>query len=274
MLLDLIATTQRGETPAMNAGLVEMAEAALANPDPAFAAEALALPGERYLADQMPVADVDAIHAARDFVRKGIARELDGLLRATYLRLAGIDDIGARSLRNSCLGRLDDAPLALVQFAAAPNMTDSLAALSVLADHEDTALAAFHARWRHDDLVLDKWFAIQAMSRRADVRALIGHVDFDLRNPNRARSVISAFASGNPSLFHAIDGSGYRFLSDMVLTLDPMNGQMAARMVQPLGQWRRYDLPRQALMRAEIERVLATAGLSAGTFEMASKSLG
>ncbi len=274
VLLDLIATTQRGETPAMNAGLVEMAEAALANPDPAFAAEALALPGERYLADQMPVADVDAIHAARDFVRKGIARELDGLLRATYLRLAVIDDIGARSLRNSCLGRLDDAPLALAQFAAAPNMTDSLAALSVLADHEDTALAAFHARWRHDDLVLDKWFAIQAMSRRADVRALIGHADFDLRNPNRARSVISAFASGNPSLFHAIDGSGYRFLSDMVLTLDPMNGQMAARMVQPLGQWRRYDLPRQALMRAEIERVLATAGLSAGTFEMASKSLG
>ncbi len=274
VLLDLIASIQRGETPTMDVGLVEMAEAALANPDPAFAAEALALPGEHYLADQMPVADVDAIHAARDFVRKGIAGELDGVLRATYQRLAGIDEIGARSLRNSCLARLDDAPLALAQFQVARGMTDSLAALSVLTDHEDTALAAFHARWRHDDLVLDKWFAIQAMSRRANVRELVAHVDFDLRNPNRARSVISAFASGNPSLFHAIDGSGYRFLSDMVLKLDPMNGQMAARMVQPLGQWRRYDLSRQGLMRAELERVLATPGLSAGTFEMASKSLG
>ena len=274
VLLDLITAAQRDEPLTLDPGLVEMAEAALANPDHAFAAEALALPGEHYLADQMKVVDVDAVRAARDFARAGIAGALDQPLRATHQRLAGVDSIGARSLRNACLGRLDDTPLALAQFATAANMTDSLAALAVLANHEDTALAAFHARWRHDDLVLDKWFAIQATGRRADPRTLIAHVDFDFRNPNRARSVISAFASGNPVLFHATDGSGYRFLSDMVLKLDSANGQLAARMVQPLGQWRRFDATRQALMRAELERVLAAPGLSAGTFEMASKSLG
>jgi len=274
VLLDMVAGLQRGERPVLDQGLVEMAEAALGHPDPAFAAEALALPGEHYLADQMEVADVDAVHEAREFARAGIAACLDTPLRGTYARLAGIDDVGARTLRNYCLGRLNDPDLAQTQFAAAANMTDSLAALMVLADHEEAALASFHARWRHDDLVLDKWFAIQAMSRRADPRALIAHVDFDLRNPNRARSVIAAFASGNPVLFHATDASGYRFLADMVLQLDPMNGQMAARMVQPFGQWRRYSPARQELMRAELRRVLAAASLSAGTFEMASKSLG
>ncbi len=274
VLLDLVAAVQRREPLTLDTGLIEMAGAALGDPDPAFAAEALALPGEHTLADRMEVADVDAVHAARDFARIGIAQALDGRLRAIYARLTGIEGIGARALRNSCLARLDDTAMALAQFAAAGNMTDSLAALAVLADHEDTALAAFHARWHGDDLVIDKWFAIQATSRRADPRALVAHVDFDPRNPNRARSVIAAFASGNPVLFHALDGSGYRFLADMVLLLDPMNGQLAARMVQPLGQWRRHDAGRQVLMQAELRNVLAAPGLSAGTFEMASKGLG
>ena len=274
VLLDMVAALRRGEVPAVDPGLVEMAAAALGHADHDFAAMALSLPGESTLADQMEVADVDAIHAAREQVRKGIAAALDAPLRAVHARLGGVDAAGARALRNACLARLDDPALASAQFAAAANMTDSLAALSVLADHEDTALAAFHARWRGDDLVLDKWFAIQAMGGRADPHALVAHADFDFRNPNRVRSVVGAFASGNPVRFHSRDGSGYGFLADMVLRLDPVNGQIAARLVQPLGQWRRHDTGRQELMQAALRRVLAAPGLSAGTLEMAGKSLG
>jgi aminopeptidase N len=170
---------------------------------------------------------------------------------------------------------------AKAQFDAGANMTDVLAALSLLADAEtparDAALAAFHARWHGDDLVLDKWFSIQAMSHRADtiaqVRTLYAHPDFDLRNPNRARSLIGAFASGNPVRFHDASGEGYRFLGDAVIALDPINGSMAARLISPLGLWRRQSPDRAALMRAELERILATPKLSKGTFEKASKGL-
>jgi aminopeptidase N len=125
--------------------------------------------------------------------------------------------------------------------------------------------------------VLDKWFSIQAMARRPDViaqvRALYAHPDFDLRNPNRARSLIGAFASGNPRWFHDASGEGYRFLADAVIALDPINGSTAARLVSPLGLWRRQAPDRAALMRRELERVLALPGLSRGTFEKVSKAL-
>ena len=143
--------------------------------------------------------------------------------------------------------------LAKAQFDAGRNMTDVLAALSVLADvdcpERSAALAAFHAAWQGDDLVLDKWFAIQAMAEQGTpeaVRALSQHADFDLRNPNRVRALVGSFASGNPVRFHETSGAGYRFLADTIIALDPRNGQVAARMVQPLGQWRRVDAARQA----------------------------
>ena len=113
----------------------------------------------------------------------------------------------------------------------------------------DAALAAFYQRWRNDDLVLDKWFAIQAMSPLPDtvneVRALARHPDFDLKVPNRVRALVSSFASGNQVRFHDASGGGYRFLADIIMQLDPTNGQVAARMVSPLGQWRRVDAARQ-----------------------------
>jgi aminopeptidase N len=160
-------------------------------------------------------------------------------------------------------------------------MTDRLAALSLLADTEDpardAALADFHARWRGDELVLDKWFAIQAMASRPDtlaqVRALYAHPDFDLRNPNRARSLIGAFASGNPRWFHDASGEGYRFLAEAVMALDPINGATAARLVGPLGLWRRQDQARGALMREQLARIAALPGLSRGTDEKVSKAL-
>ena len=155
-----------------------------------------------------------------------------------------------------------------------------LAALSALRESEargDAALAAFHARWRGDELVLDKWFSIQAMSARAGtaakVRALQQHPDFSLRNPNRVRSLLGAFASGNPFRFHDRSGEGYALLADAVIALDPLNASTAARLVSPLGLWRRQQPPLAAMMRRELERVLAVPNLSKGTFEKASKGL-
>ena len=293
VMLEMVAAAQRGEAPGFDPALAEAVANTLAaaEADPAFAAEALSLPGEGFLADQMAVADPVAIHRVRQGLRAEIGRRCGPALRAAYGSLAEtgpyrIDgrSIGRRALRNACLGYLvaaGDAALAKAQFDAATNMTDSLAALSLLADTatpaREEALAAFHARWRGDALVLDKWFSIQAMADRPDaieaVRQLYAHPDFDLRNPNRARSLIGAFAAGNPAHFHAESGEGYRFLADAVIALDPINGSIAARLIGPLGQWRRQAPSRGALMRRELQRVLDTPNLSKGSFEKASKAL-
>ncbi len=294
LLLDQVAEWD-GTAPPLDPGLREAMAATLAqaDADPAFAAEALALPSESYVADQMTVVDPDAIHAARQAVRAQIGAALNAELRRTYERLHDpgpyrIDgaSIGRRALRNACLAYLaaageEGVRLARAQFDAQSNMTDVLAALDVLAatdgrDREE-ALAAFHARWRGDSLVLDKWFAIQAMSPRAqtveEVWTLYRHPDFDLRNPNRVRALVGAFAAGNQVRFHDASGAGYRFLADTVIALDPINGQTAARLVNPLGAWRRQTPARAALMRGELQRILDTPRLSRGTFEKASKGL-
>jgi aminopeptidase N len=296
LLLEMSAAWRRGEMPALEQGVVDALAATLrgADADPAFAAEALVLPGEAFLADQMEVADVDAIHAVRDAARAAIGRALHAELRATYDRLTDRGDyridgaaIGRRSLRNACLGYLaangdaDGIALAKAQFDAAQNMTDVLAALAVLSANDcperQAALDAFHARWHKDDLVLDKWFAIQAMSPLPGtpdaVRALARHADFDLKNPNRVRALVSSFSSGNQVRFHDSSGSGYGFLADTIIQLDPMNSQVAARLVPPLGQWRRMGPARRALMQQELQRILDAQGLSKGTFEMASRSI-
>jgi aminopeptidase N len=297
LLLDMAAVWRRGETPAVTPGLIDALSATLRDGalDPAFAAEALMLPSESFLADQMAVVDVDAIHAVRNMARVAVGAALAAELRATYDRLTDtgpyrIDgsSIGRRALRNACLaylaadGNAAGVARAKEQFDAGQNMTDVLAAMATLSaidcPERRAALDAFHARWRGDDLVLDKWFAIQAMSPLPDtldaVRALSRHADFDLRNPNRLRALIASFASGNQVRFHDASGAGYRFLSDTIIALDPMNSQVAARLVPPLGQWRRFDEARQALMKRELQRILDTPNLSKGTFEMASRSLG
>jgi aminopeptidase N len=283
-------------TPAeLDPGLLEALAATLAtaDADPAFAAEALALPSESYVADQMTVADPDAIHALREGLRAQIGMALGSELRATYARLTdtgpyAVDGpaIGRRALRNACLAYLAAASdggvrLARAQFDAQANMTDVLAALDVLAATDtadrEAALAAFHAKWHGDDLVLDKWFAIQATSPRpqtvSDVQALLTHPDFDMHNPNRVRALVGAFSAGNQVRFHDASGAGYRFLADVVIALDPTNGLTAARLVNPLGAWRRQNPARAALMRAELQRVVQTPKLSRGTYEKASKAL-
>ena len=296
VLLEMAAANRRGESPALDAGVITAIRKTLAGAgrDPAFAAEAISLPGEAFLADQMAVIDVEEIHWARQSARCAIGEALGAELLETYQRLSDpgeyrIDgaSIGRRALRNSCLGYLvaaggeDGVRLARAQFDAADNMTDVLAAFSTLngvdCPERTEVLAAFHGKWRGDDLVMDKWFAIQAMSPLPGtieaVRALKAHTDFDLRNPNRVRAVLGGFSAGNQLHFHDASGDGYRLLGETIRQLDPVNGQIAARLVSPLGQWRRVDPARQALMRTELSEILALKDLSRGTFEMASRSL-
>ncbi|CAA9225933.1 MAG: Membrane alanine aminopeptidase N [uncultured Acetobacteraceae bacterium] len=294
VMLDMVAAHRRGEPLGFDPALAEAVRANLAGAeaDPAFAAEALLLPSENFLADQMETADPEGIHVVRQHLRRRIGEECGDALRAAYDKLTDTGayrpdgaSIGRRSLRNACLAYLAAAGeegmrRAQAQFDAAANMTDVLAALSLLTESEErgeAALAAFHERWRGDELVIDKWFSIQAMSPRAGtamkVRALQAHPDFSLRNPNRARALIAAFASGNPVRFHDRSGQGYRLLADAVIALDPVNASTAARMASPLGQWRRQAPPLAAAMRRELERVLAVPNLSKGTFEKASKGL-
>ena len=263
-------------------------------PDKTLVSQLLTLPAEVYLAEQMAVVDVEAIHMAREFVR----RELAGALREEFLAAYYANHTqghyryenvatGQRRLQNCCLaylvalGEPEFQDLALAQFRDADNMTDALGGLLPLVHTENThrqvVLASFYEKWRHDPLVLDKWFAIQATAplatTLASVRQLLAHPDFSIKNPNKVRSLIGAFAGGNPVCFHADDGSGYRFLAEQVLILDPLNPQVAARMVTTLSRWRRYDERRQGLMRKELERIIGAPALSKDVYEVVSKSL-
>jgi aminopeptidase N len=241
------------------------------------------------------VVDVEAVHWAREQLRQTIAQRLFEPLLASYHghnsnRPYSPDaaDAGSRSLRNAALyflTSLDDSEmlaLCVEQYQNANNMTDRMAALTMLADVDNPArveaLDDFYSRWHRDALVVDKWFAIQASSALEDtldtVKRLQHHDAFSLHNPNRVRALIGAFASGNALRFHRADGAGYRFLTDCVLELDELNPQVAARLLSPFGPWRRYDSDRQALIKSQIERVLKKSGLSPGTYEIASKTLG
>jgi aminopeptidase N len=264
--------------------------------EPAFVAEAIGLPDEDYIADRMAVVDVDAIHAAR----KALRRQIAATLRIEFERLyAASRDTGAyspdaapagrRALKNSALAYLaaladEDAGLRdriAGQYRAADNMTDRMAALRLLVDiagpERQAALEDFHARFRDDALVLDKWLALQAISALPDtldrVKALLSHPAFSMQKPNKVRALIGSFTA-NALRYHAADGAGYAFHADRILALDPKNPQVAARMLAPLGRWRRFDAGRQERMKAELQRILAAPKLSRETYEIASKSLG
>ncbi|HEY0311926.1 MAG TPA: aminopeptidase N [Allosphingosinicella sp.] len=260
--------------------------------DHAFVGEAVILPSEAFVGDHLATVDPEAVAAAREALRTALGETLEDAWRAAYASTAAnryeysAAACGARRLHSVALSYLlasgaADAPaLAMRQYDEADNMTDRLGALTVLANSDaperQGALAAFYDRYRADPLVLDKWFAAQARATRADaidtVEALARHPDFSLTNPNRLRSLVGAFAA-NQRAFHHPSGRGYRFLADILLQVDKLNPQTAAGLVPPLGRWRRFGPDRQALMRAELERIVATPGLSKEVFEQASKSL-
>ncbi len=290
VLLDAIKAN--APAPALDPGLAEAMANLLrdAATDPAFTAEALLLPNESLLADQLDEVDPDAIHRTREAMRAALGTALHDQFAGIAARFAGVDPadlsgaaMGVRALRNVALGYLvaaGERDRAAAQFGSAGNMTDRLAALALLADaadaDRDAALAAFYDRWHDNPLVLDKWFAVQARGNASDtlarVEALTRHPDFDIRNPNRLRALIGAF-TGNAAVFHDTSGAGYRLLADTVIKLDALNPQIAARLCTALGAWRRYDADRQALMKAELQRILAVDGLSPNTYEMTSKAV-
>jgi aminopeptidase N len=261
--------------------------------DKAFQAFALALPAETYLADFMDVIDPAAIHEAKKFVQQVLA----GSLRDSFLKVyranqdAGPyrpdqESVAKRSLKNTCLAYLAELEdqevrgLCMEQYKNGGNMTDVLAALVNLANAEcperAEALASFYNKWKDDPLVMDKWLAIQATSRLPDtldtVKTLTKHPAFNIKNPNKVRALIGAFAA-NAVRFHDPTGVGYEFLADHALTLDPMNPQIAARLVSAFTLWKRYDGKRKTLMKAQLERILSTPKLSKDVYEVVTKSL-
>ena len=254
----------------------------------------LSLPSETYLAEQMQVVDVEAIHTAREFVLLTLAEQLQAPFKALYLENhreeSGLFDAGAigrRRIKNTCLaylgrlGQADSQQWSQQQFATAKNMTDQIAALAVVVNGSHPAkqqcLADFYQQWQDEALVIDKWFALQASSHNPDtfanVQALMQHPAFDLKNPNRVRALIGAFSQANPLHFHAANGQGYQFLADQIIALNTLNPQVASRMLSPLTSWRRYDPGRQALIKAQLERIMTTEAVSKDVYEVASKSL-
>jgi aminopeptidase N len=297
MLDTLTASVAKGEAGSSVAAepVIEAVRQTLGNLelDPAFIAEAVLLPSEAFIGDQMLVVEPDAIHAARERLRSALGSELESMWRSAYSANAANRfeyspaAKGARRLRTVALGYIaasgaEDAPgLAMRQFEQADNMTDRQGALGTLANSDaaerTNALDAFYDRYRDNALVLDKWFTVQALSTRNDtpdaVAALARHPDFTLSNPNRLRALVGAFAA-NQRAFHEPSGRGYRFLADTILAVDKLNPQTAARLVPPLGRWRRFDEARAKLIQAELQRIVGTPGLSKDVFEQASKSLG
>ena len=297
LLLEMAAAHGRGEPTSLAPVFVEAFGRLLADPvlDGSLKALALTLPDERVLAQEMEPVDVDAIHAAREqAVAELAAAHRDAFLAAFE---AGAPDgpyridkasIDRRRLRNAALrylvatGEERFQAEAFTQFESADNMTDRQAALRLLVDLDvparTRALEAFYQAWRHDPLVLDKWFALQAVSSLPDtaeqVRGLYRHPDFSLANPNRVRALVGSFAAGNPVRFHGADGAGYRFLADATLALDAINPQVASRMASLFSQWRRYDAGRRDLMRAELQRIADAPRLSKDVFETVGRALG
>ena len=297
ILLALIADWQAGRELTLDPAFVTAFRSVLVGGggDRAFRAEALLLPAESYLSEQLAVVDPDAVHGARQFVRRTLAAEL----REEFLRVREEsrpaspyrpDDgrAGERRLANLCLAYLatldlpETVALCRDQIDGADNMTDVMGGLVPLAScdapERRTALDRFYGTWRDDRLVVDKWFSLQATSSLpgtlAEVTALLNHPAFELTNPNRFRALVGAFSQGNQARFHERGGGGYRLLGEQLCRLVPVNPQVAARLLTPLTRWRRFDPDRQILMRGELERIGGLPGLPRDVSEIVAKSLG
>lgn len=266
--------------------------------DKAFIAEILTLPSEAYLLDQLPIADVDAVHTAREWLRKQLAIALKNELlnyyqehSATVPYLLDATSIGKRKLKNLALsyltlledeGHKNVSKQCLIQFQEANNMSDTMGAMLALNNKDckerKEMLSLFYERWQNDSLVMHKWFAYQAQSSLPNtlevVKSLTQHSAFDIKNPNRVRALIGAFCAGNPVNFHRKTGEGYAFLTKYVLTIDRFNPQLAARIIEPFIHWKKYDAERQNLMKAQLEVIANTKPLSNDLYEVVTRSLG
>ncbi|UTW54166.1 aminopeptidase N [Kordiimonas sp. SCSIO 12610] len=259
--------------------------------DPAFLAELLTLPGEIDVGQHMQPLRPQTLHKAREFVADQIANRYFEPILDKYNELQAFDECnrpkqqGVRRYKNTLLGYLARTSVGedilSKQFDNSQNMTDEIAALGLLSssdfDYRNTALAQFFERWKHEALVIDKWFAVQAVSKRSDVlstvRSLLKHQHFSFVNPNRLRALVSSFSVLNQAGFHDESGAGYEFLADVVLKVDRINPQTAARLVAPLGQWKRLDHARQLKIQSLLDDLLKKHSLSDDVRELLEKSL-
>jgi aminopeptidase N len=295
VLLQMAAASAPGKSLEPDMTYIDAIGLALgrAQDDPAFAAFMLSPPSESELAMAKTPVDPDAIHAARTALIRAINAHAPQMM-SLYEKLTNnspfspdAKSAGRRALRNVLLRYLtaadDDAAatLADAHYRSATNMTDMIAGLAALSridsPKRDAAFAHFHDRFKDNPLVLDKWMALQAGSSlpgtATRVRELMKNPAFDMKNPNRVRSLIGAFAA-NHLRFHAKDGSGYALVGEVIRALNDINPQVSARMSGAFENWRRYDADRQALMRGELEKALQTDGISPNLFEVATKMLG
>ncbi len=295
-ILALAEDHRRGRALAVPDSLTAIVRALLADRvgDPALLALALAPPDLGYVAAIPALIDADGVVAARDFIRRELGRTLSAEFARTYRErrvhasyAPSPAQTGARKLANICLRYLgyrddeDGRALAVAHFDGADNMTDTIAALAALADgvsaERDALFQRFEDKWRDEPLVLDKWFALEATSGRADalerVRRLLAHPRFNARNPNRVRSLVGAFALRNFARFHARDGDGYVFAADQVRSLDATNPQLAATVAGAFTLWKRFPEPRRGLMQAALQRIAAAPGLSPDVTEVVTRTL-
>lgn len=304
ILQGLIKSYQQGLELVLPQSFVEAYRGLLTDSslDKAMVCKMLMLPAESYLVQLAEQADVDAIHAAREFVRQALANQLGDELYAVYRdnivesELPALDygSMSQRALKNAALSLMsaiggssasqmaDVINLAKKQFANADNMTDSFSALSALVNSGDAseaeqALEAFHAQWKDDAQVIELWFSVQSSSAAfmtlERLKALMETPDFDITNPNKVRSVVGAYCGQNLVRFHDLSGEGYEFLADIIIKLDDMNPQIAARLMTPLTRWKQFDDNRQKLMCEQIERIQSKEALSKDVREVVEKSL-
>ncbi|WP_442505249.1 aminopeptidase N [Novipirellula sp. SH528] len=295
LLLDAANSVKEGKTLELSEQFRDAFARVLSDEsvDAAFKALALTLPRESVLGQEMDVIDPDSLHTARRFYRKRLAESFQTELTALYNDLAGDGpykndqkSINRRRLKNVVLAYLSalDSPESVTlidgQFRQADNMTDKQAALSLLANldvpERDAALSAFYEQYKADPLVVDKWFAVQAVSSREDtiehVKQLTAHPDFSVDNPNRVRALIGAFTQ-NQVRFHQADGAGYRLLADYVIKIESANPQLAARLVAAFNSYRRFDESRQTLMQNELKRIAEHPGLCKDVHEIVQRAL-
>lgn len=266
--------------------------------DKLLLAKMLTLPAEKYIAEHMDVVDVDAIHEVREFIALQIAMQLKDIFMDQYQQHVDLakpyrydlTDMAKREWISCCLAYLalvnegnifENIIVKHFEIALHHNMTDTISALHCIANsnsvQREYMLQAFYDKWQHDALVVDKWLVLQATSKLkntlTNVKKLTRHPAFDIKNPNKVYALIGSFGHRNPVRFHAEDGEGYQFLADFVLQLDALNPQVAARMVKPLSDWKKYNSARQKLMRKQLEMISNQKNISKDVNELVSKSL-
>ncbi|TOD75723.1 aminopeptidase N [Vibrio parahaemolyticus] len=261
------------------------------NLEPAFIAQVFSLPSINEITGWYKQIDVDAVDTVLNSITVSLSAALEDELSATYHTLKQAEytidhaAIGKRALRNQCLHFLAHTDkgntLVKAQYEAANNMTDTIAAMSAANSAQlecrEELMADYSDKWKHDGLVMDKWFALQGTNPAEDalekVKATMNHEAFSLKNPNRTRSLIGSFLSANPVRFHDKSGSGYQFAGDILRQLNDSNPQVASRMIDPLLKFRKYDEARQAMIRAELEKLKAMDNLAKDLFEKVTKAL-